>query len=98
MKVRSDNFQLNKMDHQNIQLLMNAVLQPQEAMFSWAGFYTGINYCNLILEQGAAMTTPGKEVDPGFTAAEFRSSMRKSKHFVHFITSIWFVPSAMFLS
>ncbi len=72
-EVRSDNFQLNKMDHQNIQLLMNAVLQPQEAMFSWAGFYTGINYCNLILEQGAAMTTPGKEVDPSFTAAEFRS-------------------------
>lgn len=72
-EVRSDNFELNKMDRQDIQLMMNAVLQPQEGMFSWSGFYTGINYCNLILEQGAMMTTPGKEVDPSFTASEFRS-------------------------
>ena len=59
------------MSQTTISYLQSAVLQPTEAIFDWSGFYTGINYCNLVLEQGEAMTVEGKEVDPSFTRRDW---------------------------
>lgn len=70
-ELRADNLQLNDMTQTNLSYLQDAVLQPNLDMFDWSGFYTGINYCNLILEQGELMTTPGNEVDPSFTQSDW---------------------------
>ena len=70
-EIRSDNLELNNMSQTTISYLQSAVLQPTEAIFDWSGFYTGINYCNLVLEQGEAMTVEGKEVDPSFTRRDW---------------------------
>ena len=72
-ELRSDNLTLNTVSNTSIDNLQNAILQPNNNMFDWAGFYTGINYCNLVIEKGADMTVPGKEVDPSFTRAEYNS-------------------------
>ena len=72
-ELRSDNLSLNNVSNTAVDNLQNAVLQPSEGMFDWSGFYTGINYCNLVLEKGLDMTVPGKEVDPSFTRADYRS-------------------------
>ena len=65
-ELRSDNLTLNDMSRTNIQNLQQGILMPTEGMFDWSAFYTGINYCNLVLEKGDIMTEPGKEVDPSF--------------------------------
>lgn len=70
-ELRSDDFEQNDMAQTNIGYVMDGILQPTNGMFDWASFYTGINYCNLVLEQGEAMTTPGKEVDPSFSRADW---------------------------
>lgn len=73
-EIRSDNLSLNDLKQTDIDLMQNkATLQPNSAFFDWGGFYTGINYCNLVLEQGEKMTVPGQEVDPSFTRSDFRS-------------------------
>lgn len=70
-ELRSDNLSLNDMTQTNIQHLQQAILQPTEDMFNWAPFYTGINYCNQVLEHGEAMTEPGNEVDPSFRRGDW---------------------------
>lgn len=65
-ELRADNFTLNKMDQTNILNLQQAVLMPTDGMFDWSAFYTGINFCNQILDKGEKMTEPGNEVDPSF--------------------------------
>lgn len=70
-EVRSDNFEQNDMTRTDITYMQDAVLQPTQSIFDWSEFYTGINYCNLILEQGEKMTEPGNEVDPGFTRSDW---------------------------
>ena len=65
-EMRSDNVSLYDMSQTNLSNTMQGILMPTNGMFSWSAFYTGINYCNLVLEQGEAMTTPGSEVDPSF--------------------------------
>lgn len=72
-EVRSDNLSVNDMSQTNLTYLQDAVLQPNLGMFDWSGFYTGINYCNLVMEQGEAMTKPGAEVDPSFTRSDYRA-------------------------
>lgn len=72
-ELRADNLSLNNVSNTAIDNLQNAVLQPNEGMFDWSGFYTGINLCNLVIEKGAEMTVPGKEVDPSFTLSEYRA-------------------------
>ncbi|MCI7050526.1 MAG: RagB/SusD family nutrient uptake outer membrane protein, partial [Bacteroidales bacterium] len=72
-EVRSDNLALNDMSQTNVSYLQDAILQPNLAMFDWSGFYTGINYCNLIMEQGESMTKPGNEVDPSFTRSDYKA-------------------------
>ena len=51
-EVRSDNFLLTSESNENLKNVMNANLLPTNSMFDWAGFYTGISYCNLCLEKG----------------------------------------------
>lgn len=70
-ELRSDNLALNTVSNTAIDNLQNAILQPSTSMFDWSAFYKGINFCNLVLEQGERMTTPGKEVDPSFTRADY---------------------------
>ena len=70
-ELRSDNLAQNDMTKSNIELLRKAVLHPTDNMFDWAPFYTGINYCNKVLEQGELMTTPGSEVDPSFRRGDW---------------------------
>lgn len=70
-ELRSDDFEQNDMKETDITYVMDGVLQPSNGYFDWASFYKGINYCNLILEQGEKMTEPGNEVDPGFTRSDW---------------------------
>lgn len=72
-EIRSDNLAQNDMSQQFIKLIQEATLQPSEGSYDWSGFYTGINFCNLVIEQGEKMTIPGQEVDPSFTLSEYRS-------------------------
>lgn len=70
-ELRSDNLAQNDMTKTNIELLRKGVLHPTDGMFDWAAFYTGINYCNKVLEKGELMTVPGKEVDPSFRRGDW---------------------------
>ena len=54
-ELRSDNFSQNDMTQTDITYLQNAILQPTQGMFKWGHFYTGINYCNKVLERGEQM-------------------------------------------
>lgn len=72
-ELRSDNLAQNDMEQTDISFVQSAVLQPTNSIFDWSGFYTGINYCNQVLEKGYAMTTPGQEVDPSFTRSDYNS-------------------------
>lgn len=69
-EARSDNFTLNRMDNTSMLRLQSAVLMPTESMFDWASFYTGINYCNLVIQQGDKMMQTG--IDPSFTVSDWR--------------------------
>ena len=70
-ELRADNLAQNNMTQTNIELLRKGVLHPTDGMFDWAPFYTGINYCNKVLEQGEIMTKPGSEVDPSFRKGDW---------------------------
>lgn len=69
-EFRSDNLTLYTMSNTSIMHMQNAVLMPTESMFDWSGFYTGINYCNLILEKGQKMVDTS--VDPSFGESDWR--------------------------
>lgn len=71
-ELRSDNLALNDMTKTGIQHLQQGILVPTEGIFDWSSFYTGINYCNLVLSQGDIMTQPGKEVDPSFRLSDWK--------------------------
>ncbi len=68
-EVRSDNFELNKLSNTDIMYLKQGILQPTNSMFDWATFYTGINYCNKVLEKGQYMVD--NNVDPSFNANDW---------------------------
>lgn len=96
-ELRSDNLQLNNVSNTSIDNLQNAVLQPSESMFDWSGFYTGINYCNLVIEKGAEMTEPGKEVDPSFTRSNYNAYLAemtalRSLYYFYLVRSYRDVP------
>ena len=55
-ELRSDNFTQNDMSQSHITYLQQAILQPTQGMFKWSNFYTGINYCNKVLEKGEALS------------------------------------------
>ncbi len=69
-EIRSDNMNLNQMSASDIMYVRDGVLQPTEAMFDWSSYYTGINYCNKVLEKGQFMVD--KAVDPSFNESDWR--------------------------
>ena len=69
-EFRGDNLDLNKMENTSIMYLQDGVLQPTDGMFSWSDFYSGINYCNLVLEKGEEMVANG--TDPSFSNSDWR--------------------------
>jgi len=71
-ELRADNTSLYDMTQQDIQHLQQGILMPTDEMFDWTTFYTGINYCNIILEKGDEMTQPGSEVDPTFRQSDWK--------------------------
>lgn len=72
-EIRSDNLTQNDMSQTDITLVQSAILQPTNSIFDWSGFYTGINYCNQVLEKGFSMTIPGQEVDPSFNRTDYNA-------------------------
>lgn len=70
-ELRSDNFAQNDMSQSDITYLQGAILQPTQGMFTWSDFYTGINYCNKVIERGEVMTREGAEVDPSFRRGDW---------------------------
>lgn len=68
-EVRSDNFKLNNLSNTSILYYQEGVLQPTENIFNWADFYTGINYCNKVLEYGEKMVADGR--DPSFSQSDW---------------------------
>lgn len=70
-ELRSDNFVQNDMSQSDITYLQSAILQPTQNMFAWSDFYTGINYCNKVIERGELMTQEGAEVDPSFRRGDW---------------------------
>ena len=68
-EVRSDNLKLNNLSNTSIMYLKEGVLQPTYGMFDWSSYYTGINYCNKVLEYGAKMVEDGR--DPSFSQSDW---------------------------
>lgn len=68
-EFRSDDVTLNKMDQTQFLRLQEAVLQPNESMFDWSGFYRGINYCNEVLDNGQYMID--NDIDPSFQQGDW---------------------------
>lgn len=71
-ELRADNLAQNDMTKSEVEMLRKGVLHPTDGMFDWSHFYTGINYCNKVLEKGEEMTQPGKEVDPSFRQGDWK--------------------------
>ena len=70
-EFRSDNVELKDMTNTSISHMMAGVLQPTESMFKWDAFYSGIAYCNKVLEKGQEMIY--KQTDDTFQPGEWRS-------------------------
>ncbi len=71
-ELRSDNFTINDMSNQNVQYVQQGILMPTNSLFDWSPLYTGVNYCNLVLDKGEKMTQPGNEIDPSFRLNDWR--------------------------
>lgn len=69
-EYRSDNVQIANMSNTDLQNTMEGVLQPTNNMFKWGDFYTGISYCNKVLENGQRMID--ENIDPTFSLGEWR--------------------------
>lgn len=68
-EVRSDNMKLNDLSNTSLMRLKDGVLQPTDGNFDWAPLYTGINYCNKVLEYGEIMAEDGR--DPSFGPSDW---------------------------
>lgn len=68
-EVRSDNMKLNNLSNISLQRIKDGILQPTDANFDWAPLYTGINYCNKVLEYGELMAEDGR--DPSFGPSDW---------------------------
>ena len=71
-EIRSDNVKLKDQSNTELLYLQQAILRPSNNNFSWDDFYTGINYCNQVLQFGNEMTNEPL-TDPSFTKADFRA-------------------------
>ena len=68
-EVRSDNMKLNNLSNISLQRIKDGILQPTDGNFDWAPLYTGINYCNKVLEYGELMAEDGR--DPSFGPSDW---------------------------
>lgn len=68
-ELRSDNVELKDMSNTAVKNLMEGVLQPVQGMFQWNDFYSGISYCNKVLENGDRMIK--NDIDPTFSVGEW---------------------------
>lgn len=68
-EVRSDNMKLNNLSNTSLQRIKEGILQPTDGNFDWSYFYTGINYCNKVLEYGEQMAIDGR--DPSFSYSDW---------------------------
>ncbi|MBQ8099298.1 MAG: RagB/SusD family nutrient uptake outer membrane protein [Bacteroidaceae bacterium] len=66
-EARSDNFILLDQSNENLRNIENANLLPTNSWFSWAAFYKGIGYCNLILSKGMEVV----DKDPSFAEGDW---------------------------
>lgn len=69
-EFRSDNLTLNDMSKTSVLYLQDGILRPTESMFDWTAFYTGINYCNKVLEKGQDMVDDN--VDQTFREGDWK--------------------------
>ena len=69
-EFRSDNVELKDMTKTSVSHMMEGVLQPTESMFKWDTFYSGISYCNKVLEKAQEMID--KDVDQTFKLGAWR--------------------------
>lgn len=68
-EYRSDNMQ-QASSSATMEEMMNGTLRPDNATYRWSDFYTGISYCNKVLERGQRMID--QNVDPTFSLGEWR--------------------------
>lgn len=68
-ELRSDNVTINNFSQTAVLYALQGNLQPTNNIFSWKDFYTGINYCNKVLEHGQLMVNDGR--DPSFREGDF---------------------------
>lgn len=69
-ECRSDNLVVSQIDKTAYVYLQDAILMPTQNMFDWSGFYTGINFCNKVLEKGQEMVD--NNVDPSFMEGDWQ--------------------------
>lgn len=69
-EIRSDNVTVNNFSQTGVLYALQGNLQPTNGIFSWGDFYTGIGYCNKVLEHGQEMANDGR--DPSFREGDFR--------------------------
>lgn len=69
-EFRSDNVELKDMTKTSVSHMMEGVLQPTENMFKWDTFYSGISYCNKVLEKAQEMID--NDVDQTFKLGAWR--------------------------
>lgn len=67
-ELRSDNVERKQAD-EPLRNLMEGILQPTQGMFQWGDFYSGISYCNKVIENGDRMIA--KDIDPTFAPGEW---------------------------
>lgn len=70
-ELRSDNVKLKDQSNTTLLYMQQAILRPSNNNYSWANFYTGINYCNKVIEYGDNMTNEPL-VDPSFGKSDYR--------------------------
>lgn len=68
-ELRSDNVVLKDQSNESLRNLMNGVLYPTQGMFQWGDFYSGISYCNKVIENGDRMIA--NNIDPTFAPGEW---------------------------
>lgn len=68
-EFRSDDVKINKMDNNSLRYIMEGILYPTDNMYKWDAFYTGISYCNKVLENGQRMID--EDIDPTFSKGEW---------------------------
>lgn len=70
-ELRSDNVKLKDQSNTTLLYMQQGILRPSNSNYSWSNFYTGINYCNKVIEYGENMTNEPL-VDPSFGKSDYR--------------------------